>query len=757
LDIWDWVGRFVEDQREAGNHRLAQLILKIPDATCDDRHAEVDALVPEALALARAQKHAWAEIFVRHWHLQSRVLHRHEVKDSLAEAVSLLEFANRPELRDCPQSVCVTQDLACCYGDKDGPGYVAERLAVASETLARIDPSWPCFDCISGEYVSALFDASRPADALEFIETQRQKLSQFGELELGSNLARDRAEALLLLGRNEEALRQLDDWDAEGAGAHGQLEQELLRARVLTALGRAKEAREMLPAIERISGTPALYQRFIQATVGLIAAGEHENGWRVGRSLALLANKLEKNGANYLATSAAVDCAELALGRSSPNVAGHWLSRAEQLLGRLRRPEVLRERLDSLRKTLDAVPARTPPELPDSADDVRDRLGDDPEAALELLHASRQAFPDSSLLARQEAAALRAIGLEHEAERRLVSELARSPESPELFSDVATLLLDAGRHDDLELLLDEQSKAASPGVATLVLWLRARSLEARGKRSACRDVLRQLVAMDASPVAPRKLLARLERELGDPAAALALLDALSAELDPGEVDWDRMVAATLVGAWDAVRASAARLGMELEGEGPVDVPMGLCRIRFDDQAGSPAVYFATRTGPVTARIIEIAGAAHEHFGDRVVFEAAPLNPDPPAEPGERHVFVFPLIETLERGGYRSFALDGVHPGDAELAALEASLSELGVELQQRSGDDYEVMSDDGSLRGVYALIAAPERVSDRELHVALSAKCSAWEKPVVWLGLAALLGDAPELERQREIALQYGL
>src|SRR5690606_16106250 len=139
---------------------------------------------------------------------------RHEVKDCLSEAVQLLEFANRPDTRDCPQSVCVTQDLACTYGDIDGPGYADERLAVAGETLARIDPTWPCFDCISGEYAAALSDQGRIEDCLAFIDEQRQKLAAHQIFKLGGNLIRRRSMALFELGRPEEALAQLESWDA---------------------------------------------------------------------------------------------------------------------------------------------------------------------------------------------------------------------------------------------------------------------------------------------------------------------------------------------------------------------------------------------------------------------------------------------------------------------------------------------------------------------------------------------------------------
>src|SRR5690348_12628524 len=136
MDIWEWVERARQEAEDAGNLRLATLIERIPYYVTDDEHAQLDAVFPEALALAREAKNPWLEVFFRHWNLQSRILHRVQVSEWIGEAVHLLEFAHREETKGCPQSVCATQDLANCYGHMDGPGYVPERLAVAAETLA---------------------------------------------------------------------------------------------------------------------------------------------------------------------------------------------------------------------------------------------------------------------------------------------------------------------------------------------------------------------------------------------------------------------------------------------------------------------------------------------------------------------------------------------------------------------------------------------------------------------------------------------
>ena len=158
MNIFEWVGQVQGQLVEEGQPRLAQLMEVIPSLVTDDEHQMLDALMPEALALARQQGNPWVEVYLRHWNLQSHILHRVEIGPYLSEAVDLLDFAHREENIACPQSTCVTQDLTVAYARRDGEGFVEERLAVAAETLDRITPRWQCFVCISAQYISALMD-----------------------------------------------------------------------------------------------------------------------------------------------------------------------------------------------------------------------------------------------------------------------------------------------------------------------------------------------------------------------------------------------------------------------------------------------------------------------------------------------------------------------------------------------------------------------------------------------------------------------
>ncbi|MBA5102344.1 hypothetical protein H2O63_36285, partial [Pseudomonas aeruginosa] len=156
MDIWNWVEKLRADLREAGQEQSARLIDELTAYVCDLEVERAEALLPEVKALSRTLNNPWLEIFVRHWEMRNRVGNQLEGETALADAVSLFELANRDDTQACPQSVCVTQDLASCYANVDGPGWVEERIEVCDETLARIDPTWACFHCLSNEKAEAL-------------------------------------------------------------------------------------------------------------------------------------------------------------------------------------------------------------------------------------------------------------------------------------------------------------------------------------------------------------------------------------------------------------------------------------------------------------------------------------------------------------------------------------------------------------------------------------------------------------------------
>ena len=94
---------------------------------------------------------------------------------------------------------------------------------------------------------------------------------------------------------------------------------------------------------------------------------------------------------------------------------------------------------------------------------------------------------------------------------------------------------------------------------------------------------------------------------------------------PGPDDWRRMVAAAACERWDAVAASAAKLGLPA-GEGPRIGEWEHCDLRYEDE-GTERI--ARRTGPVTARVVTSSETPRQAYGDLVVFDPDTVAPRMP--------------------------------------------------------------------------------------------------------------------------------
>lgn len=766
MDIWRWVGSTRRALRKAGHERLAELMGTLPGLVCDDEHGRVEAVVPEALALARAAREPWVEVFVRHWALQSRVLHRHEAREHLGEAVALLDFANRDETRGCPQSVCVTQDLTSCYAHADGPGYVEERLAVAAETLGRIDPSWPCYECISEEYASALQDAERHEEVLAWAQRQTDAAVEAGADDV-PRFEITRVLSLLALSRPEEAWSIMEDHEADAAGGSNQeVDVDLVKARVLVALGRSDDAEQILPSFEVVSPTPSHYDDYAEAMVGLVDAGARPNDARLGQDFRRMLERAEGNGAMFLAARLAAFATRLALARGAYAVARACLDDADRFCAELRRPQPVERMLAEHRAAIGKGPG-SPPELPATVDELLDALPDDAEPALEILGAAIERWPDDPSLAVVCSRALAVCRLTERAERSLRRFLERDPSAAPVLVELGRMLLREGRHDDLRRLVDE-SMPDGPS-RPQALWFLALSDIDRGDQDAAIAHLEALLELDPEAHGPRHRLSTLLRDRGRHEEALAHLERLVAELDPGDHDWDRMTVAAIVGRWDLVRDSARRLELPLDGldeEGPIDEPLGLCRLRYAGDDG-PVEVLAERRSPVTARVVQMVGpTGTERFADLVAFDAESLDPpsdessedededeDEQADDDQPRIPIHAVVHVLVEGGHRTWSLDGTHPGDEAWTALETALEELGGVVSVRNDERYQHVHPEDSdrmLPGVYAWACMPGSLEPTELHARLTELSERWEHPVIWPEIAAALPTGPE--RDRELA-----
>jgi tetratricopeptide (TPR) repeat protein len=771
LNIWAWVQETKKrlDRGDPREQRLSDLMNELPSAAVDEAHDRVDSMVPEAVALARELDEPWVEVFIRHWNLQSRVLHRRRAGDELREAVSLLDFANGPTTRGCPQSVCSVQDLAVCYAIRDGPGYVPERLAVARETLERIDPEWACFDCISGEYFSALMDDERPADGLAFIEAQTARAAEHGEFEVGFNTTLNRARALAALDRAAEALAVLDGVrDVARFGRSRTMTHRQARIAVLIKLGRIGEALALHPPLSAILDTGGHLRDWVDNLVALVDAGAIPNSVRVGRELFTVQQQLLEHDAIWDTARTALLGARLAAAREAREVTRMLLADAATAIARLRRPELLAERRRAVEDSLAALDARA--DLDASPDDEPN--GDhDPERELDRLTRLRPREGDAAETTLELAAALREVGRAKLARSMLEAHASAAAEGerPRLLVELAASLLADNDHEALDrLLADLASPTSLPSPAWLQLrWISGQSLRARAQ-------LAQVVALDRATLdqhpgatAFRLRLAAVARELGEWSTALEALERAAEILPPGNHDWDAMVAATVLGRWDSVRAAAERLGIALpDTDGPIELDMGVIRCEFVEASGRRERYWARRTSPCGARIIEIAMPSDpQHFRDRVVFEPSDLDAHLQGT-NERHRPCFEVVALLEPGRHLGFLLRGFDPGAERFEQLRTGLQARGHGVERitnegrqavdpRVGPDADADEEAPKVPTVALLVACPPHVHPRELRTLLLELIADWELPLLAPALDSAADEEEAAERAAELLARW--
>ncbi len=714
-------------------------------------------MLPEALALARGLELPWLEIFLRHWGLQSRVLHREQGEPALAEAVSLLEFAHRPETAECPQSVCVVQDLAACYGAVDGPGYAQERIAVCTETLARITPHWPCFVCISDQMAQALVHAGRIEEAKRFYDQQRARLKEIGKVPPFAMLA-GRVDVLLRLGEIEAAREALEEADANDSLSENQrVELAIARVRVLARLGRVKEALEILPNFDRIAGTPSHYPYWTDAVHALIKQGALAADAPWSRTLRSLADKLRRQGAYGGAYDILIEAVARALERGRPATAAIDLESAEKVALKLRRPERARTRLAELHREVTAAQLVASTESLASPEAIIASLDDqqqDFELALERVVAGRQRWPDHNELLLHEARCLTALGANAAAIDRLLVLKTKEPANAQVLRFLGEIYLREQRADEL-IAWAETVKASDP---TLAHWFLARLDYSEGRDALCIEHLQEVLKSVPDAINARKLWVQAARRLGDFHGMKERLTELIA-LEPAEQQhhWGRMVAATIDGDWEQVRQSATSVGMKIEGIGPIDLEGELIRVRFTDDDGQAYVRHAVHNGPATARIVESRVPPPNHFRDVVVFDPAPL--DRPEQTPERQapIRLYAFVATLSRGQYRIFSIDGVHPGKPAWDALRAGMSEIGCDLQRQSGDDYQLRDPDTGMAhpAIFAALAIPERRSVAEVHHLLQNLTAEFALPLTWTYCAAAASDDSAARRHQALLKRW--
>jgi hypothetical protein len=776
MDVWAWVNDRIDELNDNGHERLAAIMEEVPTAATDNRHDAVEALVPEGIALANSINDAWIGVYLRHWLLQSRILHRHDVSTGMQIAIDALDLAHDDKTRDCPQSVCTVQDVCSAWGIVDGPGHVEERLEVSAETLARIDPSWPCFGCISAEQASALMDGERWGELQSFCEKQ---IAQIDDASDAFKLNHALARALLRQGKVEQARAIVDGTATFATQGSRKTDQQLMEALVLCAESKHAEAHELLPPLGQIE--PADVQRWAHVALELARANALTiNTAELGRTLREHTLQLQRFDARFETALLFVRGAELALHRGQTTVARLNLDDAAGAARKVKRPERVTSECARVLALVDAAEAAAGAVVAydvggGSDAELEAVLPDDPESAIAGLTHTLSSLMAANAVAAPAVAgmlsgALSASGFESRAEAVLTDARAHFPSDEALLMRQARLWRRAGNEAALKGLLATPS---TQRVGLLELSLLAEQRQRHGDGAA---QLQLWLAEHPADLDVAEVAARLWQRAGDAVRALEVV--ARALVAVGDVDvatnhkgllWEQQIAATIAGDHGVARAAASALGFRFGGEGPIDEPFAWCRVQMVDDLGRSDDYAGLRISPCTARLTaRIDPLQPPVFGSIVCFQPTPLAVEegPPLDDGTpSKIFTYPAITVITPSRARVFTLDGYHPGEALLEAFFEAVSPLAA-ITLHSGDRYRlplmdgVIDDDGerSAPGLYlSVIVANADVPLQPLLEAVQTATATWPRPTTYRSLLQATVGGELLAEHERIAEALGL
>jgi tetratricopeptide (TPR) repeat protein len=755
MNIWGWIETFLQELREGGQWELANSFQRLPNVCLNGADSEVDALVPELIAASQALGNEWAEVYTRHWHNQN--LHRRsDARTALKEAVRALEFSHRESTTDCPQSVCSVQDVCLAYGSADGPGFVNERIAVVDEAQARIDPTWGCWGCMASEKATALVDAGRCDEAVEHYETRIGALTTHGS-EIAFSQYVSIADYRGSAGRWEAAQELLEEIAPRSVyeDEHDRTYFNLVQARTLLALRRGTEALELLPTLTLVERLH--YElRYSEVLYELIRAEVLENNWTHVSTQFRWAKSHADGGSAWDAIQMAERLIRLAVSRGSKGTALAAFAILAQARPELRDPNRVSGLVDELEALVKVMPEGA--SLPVAPADLTEwvsgsELSVDPELLLPLTIAARKELPNDEALLSLHGQSLIMLGRAAEAAELGWEHLRRDPSSEAAAHAVYEHVANDG--SGLQRLVD-QIRDSQP---TNAQWFLARSAFAAKRWDDVKTHCQLIVQADDSVVNTRSLWAQACRKSEDFQAELVLwkeiLPRLGPDHDATAARWDALIPATIVGDWELVRTWSQDLELPVDpGVGPIDEAWQRVLIRSTDDYGDDEDFWALRTGPVTARIVEVNPPWHDQqrHGDVVVFEPAMI--DPIAE-GSEDTPKFAEIHVLHRGGFTAYEIEGVVPDDDTWATFRDALYAQGSAVWNWSNPTQLVVveSTKESVPALYATVARPESMTALQLHTLLEDLTCTWHQRPYWSELVAEVGDdalVAEHERRAE-------
>lgn len=775
MDIWAWVHEKEQQLYDAGEHRLADIIENMPRHCCDDEHDIVDALYAEGLPLAQKAKEPWAEVFIRHWYLQSQVLTRNNAKGMLSEAIELLELSHSEEAKGCPQRICAVQDLANCYGKADGPGFADERIAVSMETLAEIDPSWPCYTCIGAEYIDALIDGQRYDEALsESDRLQLERLKHQGQApETMDEVLNSQSHALIRLGRYDEAISLLKSKPISSVDGSRGKENKMLLCLAMVYTGKFDQIDDYIVPLDEILKSHTYYNHWTEIQTKLIEARQVEFDDQMASTLRTMANRLIDHGSNRCAFNQLLMLCDLSIKNAYLFNAKLALEKIQTIIPLLNKDCGAEAALNDIKLQF-ATAIKQPDIEPFSELDTllnADFSSHDIYAqSLEIFH---QHHPKNIQATSTLAELYSAYGNKEKGLaliENVYQELKTDPDAN--FAYGRFLLNEYGRDtliENLGILLSDND--TDDPIQQNLLWLFAHAYQ-RSEPQKAITYFERYLKFNTQNLIVLQALAWLNCKVEEYEKSTQLWDhVIELDQDNENHQWDKLIPATLNNDWQGIRNCSKVLSIKIEGEtGVVHQEMGTCRIRFTGELGSGEIFHAHRTGPVSATIKAIKQLDEEQrFGQELVFNPSPLNSldqkDSDGYACDSEGFynhLYDAYRIIQSTPHICYAIDGVYPGKDSVEALACELDKNGFVFDQRNNDSYVLEFDDESgepqeALGFYAYVLVQPGGDINKLNDIFTRFSKAQNHPLIWPKLLEELQLIDALKEQTNIEQRYGL
>jgi len=770
LDIWKWVHGRLSSLYDEGHHELADYVSDMPSRVVDDEFDKMDEMFHSALPLCRSLDDKWLEVYFRHWRLQGHVLKNYNAKGLLSEAISLLDFSHQEDVKDCPQRICSVQDLAACYGIKDGSGFSEERIAVCQETLAQIDGSWPCYRCISGELLDAFIDGGKYDDAEKQLDIFVEEVSKFEETQLSDNVL-PHTRLLIETQRYEEAWEIIKDANNPLAGEGFEREKILLKSLCLCLMKRWDEAVELTPTFGNTLIAAKYFDNWTKIQILLVEEGLVENNIDLRQKFHKLANILQEREAARLAFSVLDRLIRLCCDSKEKFRAEIALKQLKLTQGQLNLDlganDIVGKQADAIR-SLTLLPAI------DTFETVAELLGHQFENETQKYHSIELAlnrWPDDGRLYALKSDLFVASFEMDKSYDLLENAYAYHFGSSELESRFGTAYLNKyGFEKYTKKFPIDKLDGLSKGAISSRTFKYVAQFEDKDPELAI-QYLENLTSYWPDDVLLLGRIARLYYKIENYDQSISYRRR-QIELDPENTDykWDLLISATLAQDKKSIVEMCKSLELETDKHGlfPKENQSKM-RIQLPTDDGYDMEHYAVRLGPALARITDfMAYEEQTSYGKEVVFTPTPVNVlDQNDEEGRacdsngNYTLLYPNpLKTIFDPGYKSYPVDGLHPGEQRISDLNDKLAEHNFICKPWSGEGYiiEWIEDDKTRSdlGAYLFVLISDG-QQAKLNEILMEFNQILKHQLVWHKLATELGDPELLSAQEKLIEKYGI